>query len=118
MTTVIDGNTIAESLRQSIADELQVLRMSEGRPALATLRRGDSYAASAYEKHVKRLAESLEYRYVCERLPDDVELADVVATLGKLNADPRITGILVLHPLSPQITEAETKSAGDPLKEL
>ena len=116
--TVIDGNAIAERLRQGIADELQVLRMSEVRPGLATVLIGESFDAGAYEKHVRRLAESLEYRYVCERLPDDVELADVVATLGKLNADPRITGILVLHPLPPQIPEAEVNSAVDPLKDI
>ena len=113
---VIDGNAIAEQLRQSIADELQVLRLSEVRPGLATVLIGESFDAQAYEKHVKRLAESLDYRYVCERLPEDIELADVIATLGKLNADPRITGILVLHPLPPQIPEAEMNSAVDPLQ--
>src|SRR4029453_14366021 len=44
--------------------------------------------------------------------------ADVIATLGKLNADPRITGILVLHPLPPHIPEAEMNSAGDPRKDI
>src|SRR6185436_5127861 len=115
---VIDGNAIAEQLRQSIADELQVLRLSEVRPGLATVLIGESFDAQAYEKHVKRLAESLDYRYVCERLPEDIELADVIATLGKLNADPRITGILVLHPLPPHIPEAEMNSAVDPLKDI
>ena len=67
---------------------------------------------------MKRLAESLDYRYVCERLPEDIELADVIATLGKLNADPRITGILVLHPLPPHIPEAEMNSAVDPRKDI
>jgi methylenetetrahydrofolate dehydrogenase (NADP+) / methenyltetrahydrofolate cyclohydrolase len=115
---VIDGNAIAEQLRQSIADELQVLRLSEVRPGLATVLIGESFDAQAYEKHVKRLAESLDYRYVCERLPEDIELADVIATLGKLNADPRITGILVLHPLPPHIPEAEMNSAVDPRKDI
>jgi methylenetetrahydrofolate dehydrogenase (NADP+)/methenyltetrahydrofolate cyclohydrolase len=67
VTTVIDGNAIAERLRQAVADELQVLRMSEVRPGLATVLIGETYDATAYEKHVRRLAESLEYRYVCER---------------------------------------------------
>ena len=115
---VIDGNAIAEQLRKSIADELQVLRLSEVRPGLATVLIGESFDAQAYERHVKRLAESLDYRYVCERLPEDIELADVIATLGKLNADPRITGILVLHPLPPHIPEAEMNSAVDPLKDI
>ncbi|HEY2966720.1 MAG TPA: tetrahydrofolate dehydrogenase/cyclohydrolase catalytic domain-containing protein, partial [Actinomycetota bacterium] len=115
---VIDGNAIAEQLRQSIADELQVLRLSEVRPGLATVLIGESFDAQAYESHVKRLAESLDYRYVCERLPEDIELADVIAALGKLNADPRITGILVLHPLPPHIPEAEMNSAVDPRKDI
>jgi methylenetetrahydrofolate dehydrogenase (NADP+) / methenyltetrahydrofolate cyclohydrolase len=116
--TVIDGNAIAEQLRQSIADELAVLRLSEVRPGLATVLIGESYDAEAYERHVRKLAESLEYRYVCERLPEDIELDDVVATLGKLNADPRITGILVLHPLPAHIPEAEMNSAVDPRKDI
>jgi methylenetetrahydrofolate dehydrogenase (NADP+)/methenyltetrahydrofolate cyclohydrolase len=115
---VIDGNAIAERLRQRIAEELQVLRLSEIRPGLATVLIGESFDATAYERHVRRLAESLEYRYVCEHLPDDVELPDVIATIGKLNADPRITGILVLHPLPAHVPEAEVNSALDPLKDV
>jgi methylenetetrahydrofolate dehydrogenase (NADP+)/methenyltetrahydrofolate cyclohydrolase len=118
VATVIDGNALAEGLRARIAEELKVLRLSEVRPGLATVLIGESYDAQAYERHVRRLSESLEYRYVCERLPEDVELADVVATLGKLNADPRITGMLVLHPLPAQIPEAEINSAIDPLKDI
>ena len=116
--TVIDGNAIAEQLRQSIADELAVLRLSEVRPGLATVLIGGSYDAEAYERHVRRLSEGLEYRYVCERLPEDIELEDVIATLGKLNADPRITGILVLHPLPAHIPEAEMNGAVDPRKDI
>jgi len=79
---------------------------------------GEDFAARAYERHVRRLCEALEYRYANECLPADVEIADVAATLGKLNADPRITGILVLHPLPPHISEAEVNNAVDPLKDI
>ena len=37
------------------------------------------------------LADELDCLYVSERLPGDVELADTLATLGELNADPRGT---------------------------
>lgn len=116
--TVIDGNAIADELRQKVAEELAVLRLSEVRPGLATVLIGESYDAEAYERHVRRLSEGLEYHYVCERLTEEVELADVIAVLGKLNADPRITGILVLHPLPPHVPEAEVNSAIDPLKDI
>src|SRR5688500_10040482 len=96
--TVIDGNALAKELRATIDHELRVLRMSEVRCGLATVMVGEDDGALAYERHVQRLAAGLDYHYVNEHLPPDVELADVLATIGKLNADPRVTGILVLRP--------------------
>jgi methylenetetrahydrofolate dehydrogenase (NADP+) / methenyltetrahydrofolate cyclohydrolase len=116
--TVIDGREIADRLRTTIEDELRVLRLSSVRPGLATVMVGESFDAQAYEKHVGRLAEGLEYRYVSERLPADAETADVLATIGKLNADPRVTGILVLQPLPPHVPEAEVNSALEPTKDI
>lgn len=116
--TVIDGNAVAEQLRAEIEEELRVLRLSAVRPGLATVMVGESFDAQAYEKHVRRLAEGLEYRYVSERLPADAELADVVATIGKVNADPRVTGVLVLQPLPEHVPEAAVNSALEPTKDI
>ena len=80
---VIDGNALAEELHASIRDELQILRMSAVQPGLATVVIGEDYGAKAYERHVHRLADELEYGYVCEHLSPEAELADVIATLGK-----------------------------------
>jgi methylenetetrahydrofolate dehydrogenase (NADP+) / methenyltetrahydrofolate cyclohydrolase len=115
---VIDGNALAEELHASIEDELQILRLSGVKPGLATVIVGEDYGAQAYEHHVRRLADELEYRYVHEHLAPTVELAEVVATIGKLNADPRITGILVLRPTPSHLPEAEINSALDPLKDI
>ena len=118
MAYVIDGNALAEELRATIDAELRVLRMSDVHPGLATVLVGSDPSALAYERHVRRLAEGLEYHYVCERLADDVEVADVFATVGKLNADPRVTGILILRPLPPHIPEAEVNTSVDPMKDI
>src|SRR5438094_5427324 len=61
MAHVVDGNALAEELRQSIDDEFQVLRLSEVRPGLATVIVGEDGGARAYERHVRQLAEGLEY---------------------------------------------------------
>ena len=116
--TVIEGNAVAEQLRAEIEEELRVLRLSAVRPGLATVMVGESFDAQAYEKHVRRLAKGLEYRYVSERLPADAELADVVATIGKMNADPRVTGVLVLQPLPEHVSEAAVNSALEPTKDI
>lgn len=116
--TVIDGNALAKELRASIDHELRVLRMSEVRCGLATVMVGEDDGALAYERHVQRLAAGLDYHYVNEHLPPDVELADVLATIGKFNADPRVTGILVLRPLPPHLPEAEVNGTVDPKKDI
>jgi methylenetetrahydrofolate dehydrogenase (NADP+)/methenyltetrahydrofolate cyclohydrolase len=51
-------------------------------------------------------------------LPDDVELADVQGAIGRLNADPRITGILVLRPFPPHIAEQDVSEAVSPQKDV
>jgi methylenetetrahydrofolate dehydrogenase (NADP+)/methenyltetrahydrofolate cyclohydrolase len=116
--TVIDGVALAERLRETIDEELRVLRMSSVTPGLATIMVGEDAGASAYERHVRGLAEGLDYHYVAERLPTDVELADVLATIGKLNADPRVTGVLVLRPLPDHLPEAEINATVDPRKDI
>jgi len=41
-----------------------VLRLSEVRPGLGTVLAGEDPGALAYERHVRRLAEGLDYHYV------------------------------------------------------
>ena len=116
--TVIDGNKLAEELSEHVHEELRQLKVSGARPGLATILVGEDHAAAAYERHVRRLAERLECEYANEHLPDDAELADVLAVVGKLNADPRITGILVLRPLPAGISEPLVYRALDPYKDV
>ncbi len=98
--------------------QLAALRRDGIRPGLATVLAGDDYAATAYERRLRRNAEELGCRYVSETLADDVEEADALALVGKLNADPRVSGILILRPLPPQVREAHVYRALDPLKDI
>jgi methylenetetrahydrofolate dehydrogenase (NADP+)/methenyltetrahydrofolate cyclohydrolase len=115
---VLDGNAVAAELRAEVSEELHDVRAAGARPGLATVLVGDDEAARAYERHVHRLAESLECRYACEHLHADAPLEDVLAVLGKLNADPRITGILLLRPLPVHIPEGRIYATLDPLKDV
>ena len=63
MARVIDGDELAEVLRAEIEEEVSVLRLSAVRPGLATVIVGDDQAAHWYERHLRKLAESLDYRY-------------------------------------------------------
>lgn len=114
----IDGETLAAELRATVEADAAALVADGVHPGLATILVGDDYASAAYERRVRRLAEELGVRYACERLPADAEEAEALAIVGKLNADPRVSGILVLRPLPPQIDEGHVYRTLDPLKDI
>lgn len=115
---VIDGLRYANRLKERVAEEIARLARRGVRPGLATLLVGDSYRARSYERRIRRLAAELDCHYVGMELPDDTDEAEAVATLGRLNADPRISGVLVLQPLPPQVSEVALYRTLDPLKDI
>jgi methylenetetrahydrofolate dehydrogenase (NADP+)/methenyltetrahydrofolate cyclohydrolase len=115
---VIDGGRLADELRADVESRVAALAVDGVQPGLATVLVGEDYAAEAYERRVHRVAEELGCRYVCEQLPGEVEEADALALVGKLNADPRISGILILRPLPPQVSEEHLYEQLDPLKDV
>jgi methylenetetrahydrofolate dehydrogenase (NADP+) / methenyltetrahydrofolate cyclohydrolase len=115
---VIEGEALAAELRGEVDRTLAELVRSDIHPGLATVLLGDDYAARAYERRLRRLAEELGCRYVSEQLAGDVEQADALAVVGKLNADPRISGILILRPIPAQVSEPELYRTLDPLKDI
>ncbi len=115
---VIDGRGLAAELKGEVAAEVAGLRDAGVVPGLATVLVGSPAEAELYEKRVRTLAGELGYRYACERLPVDAEEAEVIATVGKLKADPRVSGILVLKPLPDHVSEAAVYRALDPLKDI
>jgi 5,10-methylene-tetrahydrofolate dehydrogenase/methenyl tetrahydrofolate cyclohydrolase len=62
-------------------------------------------------------AADLKTRVHGEHLPASAEEADVVAAVGKLDADPRVHGILVLRPLPRHIAEVAVYRELDPMKD-
>ena len=115
---MIDGEGFADELRARLQEDMAELQRAGVRPGLATVLVGDDYAAQAYERRVRRLADELGCHYVSEILDRDIEQADALAVVGKLNADPRVSGILILRPLPEQVAEAEIYQRLDPLKDI
>lgn len=119
MTAVrIDGEALAEELRAEVTRGAEELEASGVVPGLATVLVGDDYASQAYERRVRRLAGELGCRYANETLPADAEEAEVLAIVGKLNADPRVSGILVLRPLPRHVDEGHVYRTLDPRKDV
>lgn len=115
---VIDGAAAARELHGELEREVKGLRDKQVAPGLATVLVGDDYASLAYERRVRMLTESVGCHYVSARLDVNAEQADLLALVGGLNADPRISGILVLRPLQAHHAEAEIFQMLDPAKDI
>ena len=115
---VIDGRPMAEALLSELRNDIDLLTSSGRAPGLAVLLAGDDYAARAYERRLRSIAEEVDCYYVHERLDAAASEADALAAVGKLNADPRITGVLVLRPLPDHISEEALYRILDPGKDI
>lgn len=117
--TIVTGRVYADELAESTRAHVSALQAELGvAPGLATVMVGEDPSAQAYERRLRRRAGSLGCTYRCERLGADAQEADVLARVGALNADPRISGILLLRPVPPAIDETAVYRILDPLKDI
>jgi methylenetetrahydrofolate dehydrogenase (NADP+)/methenyltetrahydrofolate cyclohydrolase len=113
---IMDGRRVAKALKHEVAEEVSRLRGHRCR--LATVMVGQDYSAGAYERRLVRVADELGVGYQGHTLPASSAVEDVLAVIGGLNADPRVSGILVLRPLPAQVDEALVFTALSPHKDI
>src|ERR1700683_294849 len=115
---VIDGRKIAQSLKADVAREILQLA-ADGIPCgLATLAVGHDYGAASYQRRLERTAGELSVPYRHIALAGASQPDEVRAAIGDLNADPSVTGIVVLRPLPRHVPEADVFCALAPAKDI
>jgi methylenetetrahydrofolate dehydrogenase (NADP+) / methenyltetrahydrofolate cyclohydrolase len=112
---LIDGAGYAEDLRASLLDELPGL---PGGAGIATLLVGEDLAAQVYQRRIDRHAQELGVYSRPELLPGDATLGQVVGKIAELDADPQVSGILVLRPRPAHLEEARVFSMLPVLKDV
>lgn len=115
---IIDGRRIAAQLKERLRADVATLKRRDGAIGLATLMVGQTYAAAAYERRLQRLTSELGVPHWRDALPAAARQTDVIGQLAELNAEPTVSGILVLRPLPPSIDEATVFQAIDPRKDI
>jgi methylenetetrahydrofolate dehydrogenase (NADP+)/methenyltetrahydrofolate cyclohydrolase len=113
---IIDGKTIADGLRAKVATEVK--RIGGEPPGLAVVLVGNSAASEVYVKGKSKAVAEAGMRPFDHKLPDSISEAELLALIGKLNADPAVSGILVQLPLPPQIDTQKVIEAIDPAKDV
>jgi methylenetetrahydrofolate dehydrogenase (NADP+)/methenyltetrahydrofolate cyclohydrolase len=97
---VIDGKAVAAKLRGEVAEQVAAFRAEHGStPGLATVLVGDDPASAVYVAGKQKACAEVGMAAFDHRPQADISEAELAALIGELNADPRVSGIIVQLPL-------------------
>ena len=115
---LIDGNAIGQAMRTELAGEIAALKAQGVTPGLAAVLVGENPASATYVRMKgKACDEAGLYHETIDR-PADITEADLLALVDRLNADPRIHGILVQLPLPKHVNTGRVLLRIDPRKDV
>jgi methylenetetrahydrofolate dehydrogenase (NADP+)/methenyltetrahydrofolate cyclohydrolase len=116
---IIDGKAFAADLRARIADEVAALKAEHGlTPGLAVVLVGEDPASQVYVRNKGEQTLAAGMHSETHRLPADVSQDELLAIVGKLNADPAIHGILVQFPVPDHLNQADIVATISPNKDV
>lgn len=117
--SILDGKSLAKSLRADLAAAVQERLESGGRPpGLAVILVGNDPASEVYVRHKSRDCEEVGFHSVVQHLSENVTQQDLEERIVALNANPSIDGILVQLPLPAHIDSHRIIDRIDPLKDV
>jgi methylenetetrahydrofolate dehydrogenase (NADP+)/methenyltetrahydrofolate cyclohydrolase len=115
---LIDGVAIADAMRAELAGEIAALAARGVTPGLAAVLVGDDPASQTYVRMKGKACDDAGLYHETIQLPKETGEAELLAVVQRLNADPRIHGILVQLPLPPQVNSQRVLRSVDPRKDV
>ena len=106
---VLDGKALARQLELELSERVRAIRQrSNGAaPVLATILVGDDPSSATYVKMKGNACQRAGMESLKVLLPQATTTGELLAEIRKLNADPRVHGILLQHPVPSQIDERQ-----------
>lgn len=115
---ILDGKQIADAMRADLTPEIDALRAQGVQPGLAVVLVGEHPASQVYVRMKGRACEAAGLYSETIRLSAETSEAELLAVIDRLNADPKIHGMLVQLPLPPQIDETRVLHRILPAKDV
>ncbi|MFM9938027.1 MAG: bifunctional methylenetetrahydrofolate dehydrogenase/methenyltetrahydrofolate cyclohydrolase FolD [Hyphomicrobiaceae bacterium] len=115
---IIDGKAIAEALRRDVAAGVAALTAKGITPGLAVVLVGHDPASEVYVRNKARQTVECGMRSFETKLSPSTSEAELLALIGKLNADSTVHGILVQLPLPAHIRATAVIEAIAPEKDV
>ncbi len=115
---IIDGDAVADAVRDDVATAAESLSAAGVEPTLATVLMGSDPASETYVslKQDDCAEVGIEARDV--RIDGDAPASELYDAVAELNDDPDVHGVLVQQPLPDQVDDDEVVRAVDPRKDV
>ncbi len=118
VATILDGRAIAAQIQHELTGRVAALNQRGVAPGLAFVRVGEDPASKVYVGRKEKACVALGIYSETHVLAGQASESELLALVEKLNANPRLHGILVQAPLPKQIRESVVYSTVSPQKDV
>jgi methylenetetrahydrofolate dehydrogenase (NADP+) / methenyltetrahydrofolate cyclohydrolase len=115
---VLDGERLAQKIRDEVAEEVAKLKARGITPGLGTILVGDDGPSGRYVAMKHADCEQVGMNSVHAHLPEDVSEEQLFATIREFNENPAVDAYLIQLPLPKHLNEERTLLAVDPDKDV
>lgn len=115
---MIDGVAIGRTIRGELGADIAQLKERGVTPGLAAVLIGENPASATYVRMKGKACDEIGLYHETITRPADVSEADLLALVDRLNAEPKIHGILVQLPLPKHINSGRVLLRIDPAKDV
>lgn len=115
---IIDGKKLAQVVKDEVRSRVSTLKDLGWQPHLVSIDIGDSTAASLFIKNQQSACTEVGIEYENRHYPADVTQREMLAAIYALNADPRVTGIILQRPVPKTSDLEQLENAIHPIKDV
>ncbi len=115
---IIDGKQIASDIREELKAEVTRLKGKGVVPGLGVVLVGEDPASQSYVTAKERACHEIGIYSDDNRLPAETTQKELISLINKMNADPKINGILMQLPLPKHLNESEVLLTISPDKDV
>jgi len=118
MTEIIDGNAVAQEIRDDLGAAIETLDDAGVQPSLATVLMSDDPASETYVSMKQDDCAEVGIEALDYDLDPEADAADLFDVIEQLNADDAVNGILVQMPVPDHVDERRVLREIDPEKDV
>ncbi|TAN04336.1 MAG: bifunctional 5,10-methylenetetrahydrofolate dehydrogenase/5,10-methenyltetrahydrofolate cyclohydrolase, partial [Rhizobiaceae bacterium] len=114
----LKGAPVAARIAAEVCAEAEEARAHGWSAKLVSITVGDVEAVGVYVRNQRRKAQQAAIDFEERHFPESVTLGELEAAIRGMNADPRVTGIIIQRPVPEHIPIRMLQRAVHPLKDV